>query len=114
MSDRRIAVVGATGAVGRTMIEVLGQRDFPLADLRLLASARSAGSSRQHAVGRGRSRGFGGCRPVGHRHRLVLGGGGSARGPSRRHSSKSGAVVIDNSSAFRGRSRVPAGGGRSQ
>ncbi len=44
MSDRRVAVVGATGAVGRTMIEVLSQRDFPLAELRLLASARSAGS----------------------------------------------------------------------
>ena len=45
MSDRRVAVVGATGAVGRTMIEVLSERDFPLADLRLLASARSAGST---------------------------------------------------------------------
>ena len=44
MSDRRVAVVGATGAVGRTMIDVLSKRDFPLAELRLLASARSAGS----------------------------------------------------------------------
>ena len=44
MSDRRVAVVGATGAVGRTMIDVLSERDFPLAELRLLASSRSAGS----------------------------------------------------------------------
>jgi aspartate-semialdehyde dehydrogenase len=45
MSDRRVAVVGATGAVGRTMVEILDERDFPLAELRLLASARSAGQS---------------------------------------------------------------------
>ncbi|MBP1704617.1 MAG: aspartate-semialdehyde dehydrogenase [Chloroflexi bacterium] len=40
-----VAVVGATGVVGRTMITVLGERRFPLADLRLLASGRSAGTS---------------------------------------------------------------------
>ncbi|HEX7473368.1 MAG TPA: aspartate-semialdehyde dehydrogenase, partial [Candidatus Limnocylindrales bacterium] len=38
-----VAVVGATGAVGRTMIQVLIERDFPLRELRLLASGRSAG-----------------------------------------------------------------------
>ena len=43
MSDRRVAVVGATGVVGRTMIQILEERAFPLADLRLLASSRSAG-----------------------------------------------------------------------
>jgi aspartate-semialdehyde dehydrogenase len=40
-----VAVVGATGAVGRTMITVLLEREFPIAELRLLASGRSAGSS---------------------------------------------------------------------
>ena len=44
MSDRRLAVVGATGAVGRTLLSVLEERDFPMAELRLMASARSAGS----------------------------------------------------------------------
>lgn len=39
-----IAVVGATGAVGRIVLEQLQQRDFPYQNLRLLASARSAGS----------------------------------------------------------------------
>src|SRR5450759_2827687 len=38
-----VAVVGATGVVGRTMISVLLERAFPIAELRLLASGRSAG-----------------------------------------------------------------------
>ena len=38
-----IAVVGATGAVGRTMIQVLTERGFPVGELRLLASGRSVG-----------------------------------------------------------------------
>jgi aspartate-semialdehyde dehydrogenase len=40
-----VAVVGATGVVGRTMIQVLAERQFPVAELRLLASGRSAGST---------------------------------------------------------------------
>ena len=40
-----VAVVGATGVVGRTMIEVLAERSFPFGELRLLASDRSAGRS---------------------------------------------------------------------
>ncbi len=40
-----VAVVGATGVVGRTMIQVLGERGFPVGELRLLASGRSAGRS---------------------------------------------------------------------
>lgn len=39
-----VAVVGATGLVGKTMIRVLIEREFPLRDLRLLASGRSAGT----------------------------------------------------------------------
>jgi aspartate-semialdehyde dehydrogenase len=42
-----IAVVGATGVVGRTMVQVLGERGFPMAELRLLASGRSAGRTVQ-------------------------------------------------------------------
>jgi aspartate-semialdehyde dehydrogenase len=38
-----VAVVGATGAVGRTMIQILNEREFPVGELRLLASGRSAG-----------------------------------------------------------------------
>jgi aspartate-semialdehyde dehydrogenase len=40
-----VAVVGATGVVGRTMIQVLAERQFPVGELRLLASGRSAGTT---------------------------------------------------------------------
>jgi aspartate-semialdehyde dehydrogenase len=42
-----VAVVGATGVVGRTMVQVLGERAFPVGELRLLASGRSAGRTVQ-------------------------------------------------------------------
>ena len=45
MKEVRIAVVGATGAVGREFIKVLEQRRFPARLVRLLASSRSAGTS---------------------------------------------------------------------
>ncbi|MDR7547069.1 MAG: aspartate-semialdehyde dehydrogenase [Armatimonadota bacterium] len=44
MNGFRVAVVGATGAVGREVLRILRERAFPLADLRLLASPRSAGT----------------------------------------------------------------------
>jgi aspartate-semialdehyde dehydrogenase len=40
-----VAIVGATGAVGIELLRVMERRDFPVADLRLLASPRSAGKS---------------------------------------------------------------------
>jgi len=43
MNGYRIAVVGATGAVGREVLRILDERRFPIAELRLLASSRSAG-----------------------------------------------------------------------
>lgn len=45
MKKYNIAIVGATGLVGRTMLVVLEERCFPIANLRLLASGRSAGKS---------------------------------------------------------------------
>ena len=52
-----VAVVGATGVVGRTMIQVLLEREFPVGELRLLASERSAGRTvsidgQTHEIGR--------------------------------------------------------------
>jgi len=41
---RCVAVVGATGAVGEVLLEILAQRDFPVGELRPLASERSAGT----------------------------------------------------------------------
>ncbi|MGO1394004.1 MAG: aspartate-semialdehyde dehydrogenase, partial [Agrococcus casei] len=43
MSGMRVGIVGATGQVGQVVLELLEQRNYPLAELRLFASARSAG-----------------------------------------------------------------------
>jgi aspartate-semialdehyde dehydrogenase len=45
----RVAVVGATGAAGSTVLRILQERNFPVGELRALASARSAGSTVQFA-----------------------------------------------------------------
>ena len=44
MKTYRVAVLGATGAVGREMIKILEERKFPVGELIPLASARSAGT----------------------------------------------------------------------
>jgi len=43
MKEYKVAILGATGAVGREMMKILEERNFPIAELKLLASARSAG-----------------------------------------------------------------------
>jgi len=43
MNGYRVAIVGATGLVGQEFIKVLGQRNFPMDSILLLASDRSAG-----------------------------------------------------------------------
>ena len=43
MTNPRVAIVGATGAVGVELLSCLESRNFPLASLKLLASKRSAG-----------------------------------------------------------------------
>ena len=45
MSKYDIAVVGATGAVGEALLEILGERDFPVNNVYALASERSAGNN---------------------------------------------------------------------
>jgi len=55
MNAMRLAIVGATGAVGRTMLTILEERDVPLDELSLLASERTAGTrlrfrDREHTV----------------------------------------------------------------
>ncbi len=101
-----IAVVGATGAVGREFLEVLEQRRFPHARIRLLASARSAGSSlpyrgSQLPVEELKESSFAGVKLA-----LFSAGGSISKqfGPA---AVKAGAVVVDNSSAFRMDPSVP-------
>jgi aspartate-semialdehyde dehydrogenase len=102
----RVAIAGATGAVGREMALVLEQRKFPVSSIRLLASERSAGTRLRFAgeectVEPLTEGSFAGID-------LVL---FAAGGPvSRRFApvaAKAGAVVIDNSSAFRMQPDVP-------
>ena len=106
MQEFRIAVLGATGAVGREMVKVLEEYDVPVSELRLLASARSAGGTvpfkgREITVQEASDDSFEGCD-------FVL---GAVQNPlSKRFAPavvKSGAVYIDNSSAFRMDPDVP-------
>ena len=106
MKKQNVAIVGCTGAVGIEMLRVLEQRNFPINNLKLLASSRSAGKKMKFkgkqitveelthdsfkdidialfSAGAGRSKEF---------------------GPS---AVKAGAVVVDNSSAFRMDEDVP-------
>ena len=43
MKSYNVAIVGATGAVGHEFLKILAERNFPINELRLLASSRSAG-----------------------------------------------------------------------
>ena len=101
-----IAVLGATGAVGRTMMAVLAERDVPVDRLVLLASERSAGRTLEWG---GRSHEI--AAPSPERFRDVdyaLFSAGATR--SREWApvaAEAGAVVIDNSSAWRTDPQVP-------
>jgi aspartate-semialdehyde dehydrogenase len=101
-----VAVAGATGAVGRKMLEILQERNFPVDRLKLLASARSSGTSlefkgKQVTVEELRHDSFEGVDIA-----LFSAGAGVSRefAPS---AVKSNCVVIDNSSAYRMETDVP-------
>ena len=101
-----IAIVGATGAVGRELLLILHQRTFPHKSLRLLASSRSAGSTIEHcgqslAVEELTENSF---------DRIDLAffsAGASVSKTFAPIAINQGAVVIDNSSAFRMDENVP-------
>lgn len=106
MKAKHIAIVGATGAVGREMLDVLHRRKFPIASLRLLASGRSAGMKIPFAgseieVQELRDDSFAGIEIA-----LFSAGGGISR-QFAPFAVNAGAVVIDNSSAFRQDAGVP-------
>ncbi len=106
MSDRRVAVVGATGAVGRTLLSVLDERDFPMAELRLMASARSAGSVATTRWGEIEIEDLELADPEGVDIAIFSAGAERSRTHAPRFAS-AGAVVVDNSSAFRNDPAVP-------
>jgi aspartate-semialdehyde dehydrogenase len=106
MKDYHIALAGATGAVGLELLAVLERRNFPVASLRLLSSERSAGKSMQFRgqpirVEELTENSFGGIN-------LAFFSAGSEI--SRKFvpiARQAGAVVIDNSPAFRMEPDVP-------
>ncbi len=106
MEKLNVAIVGATGAVGETMRGIIDERRFPAGDIRLLASPRSAG--RRFTVG-GRSRTVEVLDDFDFRDtHLALFSTGS--GISLEHAPRAaaaGAIVIDNTSAFRQKVDIP-------
>lgn len=106
MTGHRVAVVGATGAVGRTMLSILEERDFPISELRLMASARSAGQKMSTRWGEVEVEDLTGADPAGIDIALFSAGGDRSRAHAPRFAA-AGAVVVDNSSAFRMDPDVP-------
>ncbi len=107
MSDQfSVAIMGATGAVGQVMMEILAERNFPVGELRLLASARSAGREYEYngekiAVQELREDSFAGVDIV------LASAGGSLSKQYNPHAVAAGSVVVDNTSAYRMDPSVP-------
>ncbi|MFV1950705.1 MAG: aspartate-semialdehyde dehydrogenase [Nitrospinota bacterium] len=108
MSIKRcsVAVVGATGAVGNEMISILEEREFPVTEIKLLASDRSEGKKLEFGgknitVTKTDSNSFNGID-------IALFSAGADRSKEFAPLAvKAGAIVIDNSSAFRMAPEVP-------
>ncbi|MDB4617563.1 aspartate-semialdehyde dehydrogenase, partial [Verrucomicrobiales bacterium] len=105
-APKHVAIAGATGAVGEELLNCLEQRDFPISELTLLASARSAGKKlkfrgEELTVKEMTMDSFAGVDIA-----LFSAGGGISKtfGPA---AAAEGAVVVDNSSAFRMDDEVP-------
>jgi aspartate-semialdehyde dehydrogenase len=101
-----IAIVGATGAVGREILAILQQRGVPSSALRLLASRRSAGTEIEYGDGSLPVGELGGTSFDGVELALFSAGAETARRFAPLAESE-GAIVIDNSSAFRMSPDVP-------
>jgi aspartate-semialdehyde dehydrogenase len=101
-----VAVVGATGAVGQTMIKVLEERDFPVGDIRFLASERSEGKELLFREEKVRVRkldhdSFDGIDIA------IFSAGGDRSLTFAPSAAKAGAVVVDNSNAWRMDPEIP-------
>ncbi len=105
MKKYNVAILGATGAVGTEFLKLIEERNFPFAELRLLASARSAGKEiefmgKTYTVQEATKDSFEGID-------IALFAGGSVSKEFAPYAVKAGAVVIDNSSTFRMDPEVP-------
>ncbi len=101
-----VAIAGATGAVGVEMLKTLEKRNFPVKNLKLLASARSVGKTFEFkgetiAVEEMTPNSFKGVDIA------LFSAGGSVSKEYRKYVTDAGAVMVDNSSAFRMEDDVP-------
>ncbi|MBT8141851.1 MAG: aspartate-semialdehyde dehydrogenase [Gammaproteobacteria bacterium] len=107
MSNKyNLAILGATGLVGETIMEILQQRDFPVNDLSLLASERSAGKrlsfgKKNITVQNVEEFDFSNTDIA------LFSAGGSVSEKHAPRASQAGCVVIDNTSAFRYQDDIP-------
>lgn len=101
-----VAVVGATGAVGETMLSILESRNFPLGNLYPLASSRSAGKSVNF---RGKSYPIGDLAQFDFSKAQIglFSAGGSVSAEYAPKAGAAGCVVIDNTSHFRYQDDIP-------
>jgi aspartate-semialdehyde dehydrogenase len=106
MSSKHVAIAGATGAVGVEMLRCLEQRNFPVGQLTLLASARSVGKTMKFKGADVKVQELTKDSFAGVDIALFSAGGGISKefAPA---AVKAGAVVVDNSSAFRMDDSVP-------
>ena len=106
MKEYKVAILGATGAVGREMMKILAERKFPVKELHLLASARSAG---KYLEWQGKAIQIEeACDAAFEGMDIVL--GAAENDIAKRFAPaivKAGAVFVDNSSAFRLDPKVP-------
>lgn len=101
-----VAVVGATGAVGETMLSILAERKFPIGRLVVLASERSAGGQVTFGAKKLTVQDLATFDPAGIDIALFSAGGAVSKAYAPTFAA-AGAVVIDNSSAFRYEDDVP-------
>jgi aspartate-semialdehyde dehydrogenase len=101
-----VAIVGATGAVGETLLKILAERHFPIGKLHLLASERSAGEELMYGARTLVVQDLATFDPAGVDIALFSAGGNVSKEYAPKFAA-AGAVVIDNSSAFRYDDDVP-------
>jgi aspartate-semialdehyde dehydrogenase len=106
MKTFTVAVVGATGAVGQTMLSILQERRCPVGTLHLLASERSAGEQIEYDGRKTTVQDLSGFDPSGVDFALFSAGGSISKEYAPKFVA-AGAIVIDNSSAFRMDADVP-------
>lgn len=106
MKKIKLAILGVTGAVGQEFLTILEERKFPIEELRMLASGRSAGKSikfmgKAYKVEEATPDSFKGLDLV------LASAGGSISKALAPHAVKAGALVVDNTSAFRMDPEIP-------